>query len=67
MRDDKRYELGQMLRAERKRIGYTQKELAEFVGCSRWLISRYENGHTTPDYLLLEKILDKLIVKKNLF
>jgi DNA-binding XRE family transcriptional regulator len=32
----------------RKRKGYTQKQLADMLGCQKSTISNWENGHSTP-------------------
>lgn len=46
----------------RKKKGYTQKELAEKVGISRTALIRYENGATSPNIEVIEKIADVLDV-----
>lgn len=40
-------ELGPALRAARKRLGYTQQYVADFMGCSPRLIGEIERGRGT--------------------
>lgn len=47
-------EFGQMLRTQRKKLGYTQSFLSEFSGFSVSFISDLENGKKTAE---LEKAL----------
>ena len=49
-----------LMRDRRKEIGLTQKELADFVGCSESTISQYESGKRRPDYETLLKIAEVL-------
>ena len=39
----------------RHKQGFTQEVLAEKLGCSRQVISKWENGTTTPDVEMLQK------------
>ena len=39
--------------AFRKKIGYSQEKLAEILHISPQAVSRWENGHTSPDTPLL--------------
>lgn len=39
---------GERLTAARKRMGYTHQYLADVLGVSRSMISKYENGVTLP-------------------
>ena len=39
----------------RHKQGFTQEVLAEKLGCSRQVISKWENGTTTPDAEMLQK------------
>jgi len=55
------------IRRRRKRLGLTQKELAELVGVSQPLIARIESGSIDPKLSLVKKIfevLDELEGKK---
>ncbi|HHW2096197.1 TPA: helix-turn-helix domain-containing protein [Pseudomonas aeruginosa] len=45
--------LGERLRAERERLGYTQPEFAEIVGASKRTQIGWEQGRTAPDALAL--------------
>lgn len=47
-------ELGALIRAERKRRGYTQELLADFSGVGVTFLSQLENGKPTAE---LEKML----------
>ncbi len=40
-------QLGQILKLRRKELGYTQTDIAEFMGCSQRLISEIERGKPT--------------------
>ena len=53
------------IQAIRKEKGLTQKELAEAVGVTTTIISRYENGSITPPTDKLLKIAEKLDVSVN--
>lgn len=41
--------IGERLSELRKDMGYTQQELADMLGISKFSISSYENDKTTPD------------------
>lgn len=43
----------------------TQEELAERLGVSSKSISRWENGNTMPDYLLLKDLCNELDINVN--
>ena len=47
------------IRSQRKKLGYTQKKLAELLGVSLQTVNGYENGKEIPStkIQLLEKIL----------
>ncbi|WP_424196609.1 helix-turn-helix domain-containing protein (plasmid) [Ampullimonas aquatilis] len=45
--------LGERLRLERKRLGFTQDSLAARVGMRQHTIYQYENGYTSPSTLFL--------------
>lgn len=42
-------EFGQVIKARRKELGYTQKDVASFLGFSTSFISHLENGKTTVE------------------
>jgi HTH-type transcriptional regulator / antitoxin HipB len=42
-------ELGEMIRNQRKSLGYTQKYLADYTGFSASFISNLENGKDTAE------------------
>ncbi len=48
------------IRIRRKRLGLTQKELAELVGVSQPLIAKIESGKTDPKLSLVKKIFNVL-------
>lgn len=48
-------DLGNLLRARRKQLGYTQEQVAAFMGCSPRLIGEMEHGRGTVG---IQKILD---------
>ena len=51
-------ELGNNLRKYREHNCFTQKELADFIGCPREMISYYESGSRIPKIDILSKISD---------
>ncbi len=53
------FELGE-IRRRRKRLGLTQKELADLVGVSQPLIARIEAGTIDPKLSLVKRIFDVL-------
>ena len=50
--------VGSFLRTLRKEKGMTQEELAERFGVSSRSVSRWENGNTMPDLVLLVELAD---------
>ncbi len=42
--------IGKKIYRERKRIGYTQEQLAEKIYVTRQAISKWECGRSMPDY-----------------
>lgn len=46
---------GVMLRARRKKLGYTQEQVAEMMGCSARLIGDIERGKQT---IGIQKVID---------
>ncbi len=52
--------LGEQLKAERKKAGLTQEQLADKIGTKKSYISRVENGHTDIQLSTLFKIFQGL-------
>jgi len=50
--------LGENIRKYREHNSFTQEELAAFLGCSREVISYYENGSRIPKVELLNRMAD---------
>ncbi len=50
----------EMIKIKRKRLGLTQKKLAELVGVSQPLIARIESGDFDPKLSLVRKIFEVL-------
>ncbi|MEM1671777.1 MAG: CBS domain-containing protein [Archaeoglobaceae archaeon] len=48
------------IKARRKRLGITQKELAELVGVSQSLIAKLESGVLDPKLSLIKRIINAL-------
>jgi transcriptional regulator with XRE-family HTH domain len=57
-----REELGESIKRERIRKGFSGAELADLVGCSKSNIFKVEEGHC-PSLLLADSLLDALGVK----
>ena len=51
---------GKFIADERKKKGYTQRQLAEQLGISDKTISKWENGTCMPDYSIIQKLCDAL-------
>lgn len=51
---------GQAMRDARRRLGWTQLELARRVGCTESLVTKIETGRTTPEQGLKEAIAREL-------
>jgi transcriptional regulator with XRE-family HTH domain len=49
-------ELGGQIREARERKGWTQRELAEKIGVSRYSIIGYENGTGNPEFRIVAEI-----------
>lgn len=47
--------LGQRIRAEREKLGYSQEQLAQMMYVSRQAVSKWENGQSYPD---IEKMME---------
>lgn len=48
------------IRARRKELGLTQKELGDLVGCNESTISQYESGKRWPQQEMLLKLAEAL-------
>ncbi len=46
-------EVGDLIRCRRKELGYTQEQVASFMGCSPRLIGEVERGRTTVAFQTL--------------
>lgn len=53
------------LKQIRKKLNWTQQELADFLGLSKSQVSLYESGLRGPTYKRLIEIRDKLGVKND--
>lgn len=51
------------MREARRRLGWTQLELAQRVGCTESLITKIETGRATPESSLKEAIARELSIK----
>lgn len=56
-------EIGQQLKIFRKRLGYTQAELAELVGIHEKHLSRIESGINFPTFENFIKIMNALNIE----
>lgn len=50
------------MREARRRLGWTQLELAQRVGCTESLITKIETGRAVPDQELKEAIARELSI-----
>ncbi len=57
--------IGQFIAAERKRKGYTQKQLADILGISDKTISKWERGNGFPEVSLLLPLCNELEITVN--
>lgn len=48
--------LSKKLKQFRENSGYSQKQMAEFIGCERSTYTYYETGRTRPDIIVLGKL-----------
>ncbi len=55
--------LGREIQRERQAKGYTQEELAEYIGISRTHMGHIEQGRKSPSLEVLEKITKVLKIK----
>ena len=51
---------GEAVRKRRKQLGYTQRELADYCGCSTVYLSRLENGKETAELGTAIRVLNTL-------
>lgn len=56
-------QLGEKVQRLRKTQGYTQEELAEYIGISRTHMGHIEQGRKSPSLELVDRIAKKLKVK----
>lgn len=57
--------IGKFIAAERKRKGYTQKQLAEILGISDKTVSKWECGNGFPEVSLLPPLCTELNISVN--
>jgi transcriptional regulator with XRE-family HTH domain len=57
--------IGKFIASERKRKGYTQKQLAEILGISDKTISKWERGNGFPEVSLLIPLCEELEITVN--
>ena len=57
--------IGRFIADERKRKGYTQKQLSEKLGISDKTISKWERGNGFPEVSLLLPLCDELEITVN--
>ena len=50
--------IGERIKAARNKSGFTQQQIADYIGVKRESISYYENGQRSIDMVTLEKIAD---------
>lgn len=51
------------MREARRRLGWTQLELARRVGCTESLITKIETGRAVPEQILKEAIAKALTIQ----
>lgn len=49
-------DLSEQIRRARKRLHWTQQQLAEYAGLSLTQVNRLENGHHDPEERTLQKL-----------
>ena len=54
---------GQAMRDARRRLGFTQLDLAQRVGCTESLVTKIETGRATPEQSLKEAIARELNIQ----
>lgn len=57
---DSMVQVGQVLRLRRRELGYTQMDIAAFMGCSQRLISEIERGKPTVAFETVLRIANGL-------
>ena len=57
--------VGNNLKDYRRKLGYTQEDLAKYIGVERSLISHYENGAREISLIHLNKISDLFGIESN--
>lgn len=57
--------IGEFIAEERKRMGYTQRQLADMLGISDKTISKWERGNGFPDVSLLLPLCQELEISVN--
>ena len=58
--DHSKYEIGERIRKRREELGLSQDQLADIVGASRQVVSRYENGDREMGIVSLLQYADAL-------
>ena len=54
---------GQAMRDARRRLGWTQLDLAQHAGCTESLVTKIETGRATPEQGLKEAIARELSIQ----
>ena len=60
MMDDMTAKFAKAILARRKELGLTQEELAERVGTTKQVVSKYENGQRSPKVIMANAFADAL-------
>jgi ribosome-binding protein aMBF1 (putative translation factor) len=55
--------VGQAMRDARRRLGWTQLDLARRAGCTESLVTKIETGRATPEQSLKEAIARELSIQ----
>ena len=56
----KKSNIGKPMREARRKLGFTQLDLARKIGCGESVISRIETGRISPESWLKEKVAKEL-------
>lgn len=64
---EKEFAKGTLLKKLREEFGFSQKELAQRLGCSQQTINRYEGGYITPPLERVKKLSEIFNVDKYYF
>ena len=59
--------IGKFIAECRKQKNLTQEQLSEILGVSSKSVSRWENGKTLPDYVMLDSLCNALEISINEF